>query len=91
MHEIEQIRRTPLKAYLVEIRENGMEDSPEALLEELRELAGNLGIETLGSEIVNVRTPTPRYYIGSGKAEEIKLSAQEVGAEVVIFDASLAP
>ena len=91
MHEIEQMRRTPLKAYLVGIRESGMEDSPEALLEELVELAGNLSIETLGSEIVNVRTPTPRFYIGSGKAEEIKLSAQEVGAEVVIFDAPLAP
>jgi GTP-binding protein HflX len=91
MHEIERDPSKPLKAYLVGIREPEMIDSPEALLDELSELTGNLGMETAGREIVNLRQPTPRFYIGSGKAEEIKLRATELGAETIVFDVQLAP
>jgi len=91
MHEFQKNRPAPLKAFLVEIREAGMEDAPEALLAELRELTGNLGIETVGEEIVAVKSPTPRTYIGSGKAETLKNAALALGANVAVFDAPLAP
>jgi GTPase len=91
MHEIERDPNKPIKAYLVGIKEPEMVDSPTALLDELAELTGNLGIEVAGREIVNVRQPTPRFYIGSGKAEEIKLRAAALECETVIFDAQLAP
>lgn len=91
MHEIERDPQNPLKAYLVEIREPAMTDSPAALLEELAELTSNLGVEVAGSEIVNVRQPTPHYYIGSGKAEEIKERATALECETIVFDAPLAP
>jgi GTPase len=91
MHENERDPDKPIKAYLVGIREADMEDDPDALLDELTELVGNLGIPTAGREVVNIRKATPRYFIGSGKAEEIKLRALELGCEVVVFDASLAP
>jgi GTP-binding protein HflX len=35
--------------------------------------------------------PDPKYFVGSGKAEEIRLSAEEHGADVVLVDQTLTP
>ena len=58
-------------------------------LEELSELVHTLGYSTCGELIANVRVPEARYYVGSGKAEEIRDSANAANAEVVVFDSEL--
>ena len=46
-------------------------------LEELSELVHTLGYSTCGELIANVRVPEARYYVGSGKAEEIRDCANQ--------------
>jgi len=91
MHEIERDPLKPLKAYLVGVWENGMEDDPDALLDELTELVGNIGIPTAGREVVRIREPHPRFLVGSGKAEQVRDRAKALDCEIIIFDVSLAP
>jgi len=66
---------------------------PESLdhLEELSLLA-----DTAGADVVGVLTQarddiTPMYYIGKGKAEELKGEAERTEADMVIFDNDLTP
>ena len=49
---------------------SGREDAQEALTE-LGELARSAGAEVLGSLTARIDKPSPRYYVGSGKAEEV--------------------
>lgn len=60
-------------------------------LSELELLADTAGVEVLGQTTQNLRTPNPKTYIGSGKVEEVKLLAQELAADLVIFDNALSP
>ncbi|MEZ5471222.1 MAG: ribosome rescue GTPase HflX [Marinicella sp.] len=60
-------------------------------IEEFREL-----VTTAGAEIFEVITSTkqtidPKFYVGTGKAEEIKNAVEINQADVVIVDASLSP
>jgi GTP-binding protein HflX len=60
-------------------------------LSELRELAISAGalpvVEVTGAR----RVPDPRFYIGSGKVEDLKLAIAEHQAELVLFNHALAP
>ncbi|WP_294504722.1 GTPase HflX [uncultured Victivallis sp.] len=60
-------------------------------LDELADLVRNLDIVPLEPEIVNLHLPSPRYYIGSGKAGEIARLMQECEADCLIFDTPLSP
>ncbi len=60
-------------------------------LKELRQLAETAGAEIAGSLVQTRNDITPRYYIGSGKAEELKEMTAARGATMVIFDNDLAP
>lgn len=60
-------------------------------LAELAELARTAGAEVVGSTTQRMDHPAAATYIGSGKVEEVSASAQELGANVVIFDDELAP
>lgn len=91
MHQVEEDPKKPVKALLVGIRENGMEDSPEALMDELVELVASLGIPAADTIIVPIRQPQARYYVGSGRADQIKARAMELGCELIVFDTPLAP
>jgi len=71
-------------------REISSEDSSLSLAE-LRELCGNLGIRTLEAHSIKVRESSPRYAMGSGKAEQIATRAKEIGCELIIFDEPLSP
>ncbi|MDW7753647.1 MAG: GTPase HflX [Brevefilum sp.] len=64
-----------------------LEDS----LEELSLLADTAGVEVVGNITQNLSTPNPKTFIGSGKVEEVKILAQELGADMVIFDNVLSP
>lgn len=63
----------------------------EESIEELAELASGAGAKTLGSLIQTRAAPDPATLIGSGKVEEIKNWAEELGADLVLFDQNLTP
>ena len=79
-------------AYLVGVTEPG-ESPAEARdhLEELRELVGTLGYPIAGETMVSIRAPHAKYYLGSGKAEEVCGAAKEANAELLVFDTELGP
>ena len=60
-------------------------------LSEFQSLVVSAGAEILGLIGGNRRVPDPRFYVGSGKAEEIRAQVEQLKAEVVIFDHALSP
>ncbi|MFL6543236.1 MAG: GTPase HflX [Chthoniobacterales bacterium] len=60
-------------------------------LEELRELASSAGAEVVDTVTQRLEKPTAPYYIGKGKAEQIKESFGERVVTSVIFDNELSP
>ncbi|WP_062263370.1 ribosome rescue GTPase HflX [Endozoicomonas arenosclerae] len=59
--------------------------------QEFMELVRSAGVETLAFITVNVRSPSPRYFVGPGKVEEIRQSVLQHKAEVVLFNHALSP
>lgn len=60
-------------------------------LEELGLLAESAGMQPVGRITCKRKAPDPALFVGSGKADEIKLLAQQMGAVEVLFDQSLSP
>jgi GTP-binding protein HflX len=60
-------------------------------LEELGLLAQTAGLQPAERITCKRRSPDAALFIGSGKADEIKMLAQQVGATEVLFDQSLSP
>jgi GTPase len=60
-------------------------------LSEFEALAHSAGADVVGFISGSRKSPDPRLFIGSGKAEEIANEAQRLGATVVIFDHPLSP
>ncbi|MDO4719793.1 MAG: GTPase HflX [Peptostreptococcaceae bacterium] len=58
-------------------------------MKELEELAVAAGGEVLGSIVQNKDSYDAAYYIGKGKAEEIKAYAENLGADIVVFNEEL--
>ncbi|HET7275479.1 MAG TPA: GTPase HflX [Longimicrobiaceae bacterium] len=72
----------------------GKELGPEAADEHLEEL-GRL-VDTAGAEIVGevrqrIESPNPRFYIGKGKADELRTEVTERNATLIVFDEELSP
>ena len=63
----------------------------EALLDELQALVSTIGLQTVGRRSVRIKEISPRYYLGSGKAEEIASAARDASADVIVFDEELSP
>ena len=59
--------------------------------QEFAELAKSAGAEILGSINARVVAPNPRFYIGTGKADEVQSKVRELGADVVLVDHALTP
>jgi len=82
------------KAILVGVRitsETHQGLSLDESLQELAMLAETAGIEVVGEITQNLSRPNSRTYIGKGKLEELKLFAEELDADIVIFDDELSP
>jgi GTPase len=60
-------------------------------LEELGLLAQTAGYRVAERVSCKRRAPDPALFVGSGKADEIKLLAQSTGASEVLFDQALSP
>ncbi len=58
---------------------------------EFKALAASAGALGVGVVLAARARPDPRYFVGSGKAEEIRLLAEEQGADVVLVDQALSP
>ncbi len=65
--------------------------SAEESLQELAQLARTAGLTVVGSTCQRLDHPNPATYIGSGKAEEIRLALDSAGARTVIIDDELSP
>ncbi|MDD5382538.1 MAG: GTPase HflX [Candidatus Margulisbacteria bacterium] len=62
-----------------------------ATLAELGRLADTAGAEIVGQLTQKRLKPDPKYFIGSGKLEELKALAAANQADLVVFDAPLTP
>ena len=63
----------------------------DATLDELAQLAESAGDLPVARLTARRRSPDPALFVGSGKAEEIRLAVQEQQAHGVLFDQSLSP
>lgn len=97
MHgDSQNISEEPLiggKAFLVgfEFSDGGRGEAIVALVDELAELASNLGLECVGRAIAKVRNYNPALVAGEGKCGEIIALARASGASTIIFDDELTP
>ncbi|MDX1501926.1 MAG: GTPase HflX [Thermoanaerobaculia bacterium] len=60
-------------------------------LDELAELAVSDGLEVVGRTRQSRRSPDARTFIGRGKVEELGAAAEELGADLIVFDDDLTP
>ncbi len=60
-------------------------------LEEFGELARSAGASVVGTLSARVERPNPRYYIGTGKADELKQRKQELDADLILVNHALSP
>ncbi|WP_428606286.1 ribosome rescue GTPase HflX [Sedimenticola sp.] len=77
------------KAVLVHLDRDSKADPEE--LEEFRELVVSAGATPVCLVTGSRRSPDPRFFIGSGKAEEVRDLIQAEEAELVIFNHALSP
>lgn len=63
----------------------------DAELEELGLLAETAGLTPVARLTCKRKAPDAALFIGSGKADEIKLLAQQLGVQEILFDQSLSP
>jgi len=81
------------RAFLIGVEiygQNGLlplEDS----LNELALLADTAGLDVVGQATQKLEHPNSQTFIGPGKVEEVKALAEELQAEVLIFDEELSP
>ena len=60
-------------------------------LSELKELAKSAGAEPVYVVTGSRRSPDPKYFIGSGKLEELKQIIEDLSADIVLFNHPLSP
>lgn len=60
-------------------------------LDELAQLASTAGLQPVARLTCKRQAPDPALFVGSGKADEIKMLAQVHGASEILFDQSLSP
>ena len=77
------------RAVLVHIEFQSEDEREE--LDEFGELVVSAGAEPIGIIQGSRRAPDPKYFVGTGKAEEIRARAMAEEAELVIFNHALSP
>ncbi len=89
----EPTERPRERAFLIGVEIFGKEQllSLDDSLDELALLADTAGLEVVGQLTQKLDRPNPQTFIGPGKVEEIQALAQELQADVVLFDEELSP
>jgi GTPase len=60
-------------------------------IEELARLTDTAGAEVLGTVRQRLDSPHPKFYVGEGKAEELRDEIRAHGATLIVFDEELSP
>jgi GTPase len=81
--------RSGERAILVRLGFDGPIDPED--LQEFWQLAISAGAEPIATLTGRRERPDPHYFMGSGKADELRLLAQSENAEVILVDHSLSP
>ena len=68
---------------------NAFATSSQEDLQEFKELAYSAGINPIATLSVNCKTPTAKYFIGSGKATEIQQIVTSTKATLILFNHQL--
>ena len=63
----------------------------DSMADEFRELAVSAGARVAGAVHYPERSPDAKFFVGAGKADEIRAAAAACEAEVVLFDQPLSP
>ena len=63
----------------------------EESVEEIKELVLSADMNIVSTVNIKRSAPDPKYFLGSGKAEEVKFIIQESKADTVIFNHNLSP
>ena len=66
-------------------------DNDPGALSEFTELARSAGATIVGSMSARIERPNPKYYVGSGKADEIKSQKESTNADLVLVNHTLSP
>ena len=66
-------------------------DSAREELQELEMLVASAGVTQVGLVTARRQSPSARYFVGEGKADEIALAVKSCGVDVVIVNHSLSP
>jgi len=78
-------------ALLCHVRTRTTPRTEATCLSELRELCRTAEVEVLDTIVQRRERPDPRYVVGRGKPDEHVQRANQLGAELLIFDPDLAP
>ena len=62
-----------------------------ALLEEFAELARSAGATVVGTLAARLERPNPRYFVGTGKADELKAHKIALDADLILVNHTLTP
>ncbi|HQV73352.1 MAG: ribosome rescue GTPase HflX [Dokdonella sp.] len=77
------------RALLLQAQAPGQHDA--ALLEEFAELARSAGATVVGNLAARLDRPNPRYFVGTGKAEELKALRVALDADLILVNHALSP
>jgi GTP-binding protein HflX len=89
----ESTRQPRERAFLVGVEIRGEESllTLQDSLTELGLLADTAGLQVVGNSTQHMVRPNVKTYIGSGKVDEVRMLAEEVKADVILFDNELSP
>ncbi len=90
MHQIIDEEKQ-IQAVLVGLQTRQSDEEFTRAMEELGELARTCGIRPVSTAVQKAANPVQATYVGSGKVEEIRLAAEMLQADLVIFDQTLSP
>lgn len=79
------------RALLVHLHTPRVTRSVEVCVAELRALCDTAGVNVLDVVLQRRDQPDPRYVVGRGKLEELVLRANQLDAQLLVFDPSLSP
>ncbi|MFZ1393004.1 MAG: GTPase HflX, partial [Dokdonella sp.] len=77
------------RALLLQAQPPGQHDP--ALLEEFAELARSAGAGVVGTLAARLDRPNPRYFVGTGKAEELRELKNALDADLILVNHALSP
>src|SRR5437879_2090213 len=81
------------RAFLVGAPRKGSAEATEVEehLEERGQLADTAGAAVVGRTFQRIEAPTPNFYLGQGKVEELKGVLTRIGSTLLLFDEPLSP